>query len=371
MPRHTERTPRQPSWWMVATAAFSAALLALIIMLLVGRLSGPGPVTGTEDPTPVPSANGSSPPESTTEESGNGQDSDDPAPPFKVNDSASLTVPQDARTAKRSFDLAGGGNYIITVDVSTMKPPDSLGVHIFLGMRLTCTDGTDDGTRSAGGAENLLTGVPVRFANQLLLAPEKDMTVTCSAYLNAPYDTGASKGTTFDIDVEWGVSEVEGYALQVPASDRLPMVVPTASRDLAFGKSVSIDSLTGNRVHIMTTLNVTTCSGEGGSTENGTTWCTGDHINIQGSDFDVQTRMDVLDLDGKVCQSLGVNARSISLDTYRHHQTLFMETELTIPDDLCGRQVRYSTVIVNGGPASLLVHQANSSMIITETAVNR
>ncbi|MGY5765402.1 hypothetical protein ACXET9_09380 [Brachybacterium sp. DNPG3] len=349
-------------------AAFAAALLVLVIMLATGRIAFPGESAGAGRwTTTAPVADPTTPVESTEP----AEADDVHSLPLTVSDSATLTVPQDADTAEQSFDLAGGGNYVVTLDVSTVKPADSLGVNIFFGARVTCSDGTEGGTYTAGGAENLLTGVPVRFSNQILLSPEEDATFTCSVYLNAPNDNGASKGTSFDIDVQWGVSQVEGYAFQVPASDRLPMVVATGSQALAFGKAVSIDSLTSNRVHIMTTLNVTTCSDEGGSTENGTTWCTEDGIDIQGSDFDVETRMDVLALDGTVCQTLGVNERTISLNTYRHHQTLSMETGLTIPDDLCGRQIRYATVIVNRGPAALLVHQANSSMVITESDVDR
>lgn len=369
MPRHTERTSRQPSWWKVAAAALTAAVIMLGAVLIAGRLWGSEDDQGP--PVATSSGQESTPVESTSPTSSSSSDGDGTELPLTVEDSATLTVPEDADVAEESFDVTGGSNYVVTVDVSTEKPADSLGANIYLGARMTCTDGTDDGTAEAGGSENLLTGEPVRYSNQVLLTPAEDATYTCSVYLNAPYDTGASKGTAFDIDVQWRANEVQGFVTQVPASDRLPMTVDAGAQSMAFGRTVSVDEIAGNRIHIMTTLAVTTCSGEGGSQEDGQTWCQPDDIDITGSEFEIETRMDVLGVDGTVCGSLGTNERKISLDTYRHHQTLYLETDLTIPGDLCGRQVRLASVIVNSGPASLVVHRGNSTMVITETGVQR
>ena len=269
------------------------------------------------------------------------------------------------------FTLGAGEAYVATVDVATEKPPDSEGVNIFLGMRLTCTDAAGEVIGTAGGTENLLTGEPVTLSNQVLLRPERSGVHQCSVLLNAPNDDGASAGTTFELDTTWSVSPADGLAIQTAAVERLPMTIPAGSRQMTFGDVIPLAELDEGRLQLHASLNLTTCTGIGGSREDGRTWCTEDDIDFAGSTYEIETRIDVIAPNGSVCDAIDAWRESVHLQHYRHHQLLHVERDVEIPDDLCGDRVRVSVLIDNSGPASLVVHRENSSLISTGTRIDR
>ncbi|MGP5090397.1 hypothetical protein [Brachybacterium tyrofermentans] len=292
-------------------------------------------------------------------------------PPFRSTETASLTVPQDARVASGEFTLEKGAAYVVTVDVATEKPADSAGVNIFLGARLECTDPSGDVLGTAGGTENLLTGEPVTLSSQLLLRPSRDGVYHCDVLLNAPSDAGASAGTTFTLETTWAVASVEGLAVQTPAVERLPMTIRAGAREMAFGEVIPLSELSEGHLQMHASLNLTTCTGFGGSREDGRTWCGKDDIDTGASTFEVETRMDVIGSNGAVCGAIDASRTDMHLKRFRHHQLLHVERYAAVPDEVCGDRVRISVLIENTGPASLVVHRENSSMITTEARVER
>ncbi|MGP9604649.1 hypothetical protein ACT3SY_17765 [Brachybacterium sp. AOP42-E1-35] len=336
-------------------ASIVVASLVMVLAVLWGRTM----IEPDEPSTPAPGPTAPS-------DGGNGRE----VPPLRVEETASLTVPQEAQVAAREFTLESGKAYVATVDVATEKPADSDGVNIFLGMRLTCTDTEGEVIGTAGGTENLLTGEPVTLSNQVLLRPERSGVHRCSVLLNAPSDAGASAGTTFELDTTWTVSPAEGLAVQTAAVERLPMTIPAGSRQMTFGEVIPLAELEG-RLQMHASLNLTTCTGIGGSREDGRTWCTEDDVDFGGSTYEIETRIDVIAPNGSVCDAIDAWRESIHLQHYRHHQLLHVERDVEIPDELCGDRVRVSVLIDNSGPASLVVHRESSSLISTGSRIDR
>lgn len=350
--------PERPRAWgrrrrfLIAGATTLTLMLVVVSVLLVGRLQPDSPV----DP---PGTATSGPPTS------------QPSPPHTVREEASLTVPEDTIAAAGDFTLRKGEAAVVAVDVSTEKPANSDGVNIFLGIRLTCTDPSGSVMGTAGGTENLLTGIPVLLSNQLLLRADEDGAYRCEVFLNAPNDEGASAGTTFTLDTSWMVTPVSGPAVQTPAVERLPMTIDAGERKMTFGEVVSLDELTEGHLQMHASLNLTTCTGVGGSREDGRTWCAEPGIDMSGSTYEVETRLDLIGDNGAVCGAIDASRQSVHLEHYRHHQLLHVERYAEVPDEACGNRVRVSVLIANAGPASVVVHRENSSMITTETRVPR
>ena len=81
----------------------------------------------------------------------------------------------------------------------------------------------------------------------------------------------------------------------------------------------------------------------------------------------VETRspsfLDVLDEDGATCGTVNVEEERQTLSLERHHQLIAREATFALPQTLCGPTVRASVVVENRGPAPLVVHASNSSML--------
>ena len=288
-----------------------------------------------------------------------------PAPltPYSVVDEVPLTLPQELRAAQGTFFLEGGRSYVATFTLSTVKPPDEPGLGMYLGVTFSCADADGSGSEWIGGTENLLRGEPATYRNQLLLTPKEDQVVSCSVRANAPYDDVAAAGATVDLDIHWRVAEAEGQAVSTPAEKRLPMTVDREARAFAFTERIPLQDRGPRKVSLLSSLHLTTCTIVNGSREDGRTWCAKDDLDEKGSTFDAELRVDVLDGDGKVCATIGKKTVTEALPLERHHQLLPLTAEFTVPEKLCGDALRAAVVVDNQGPASLVVHASNSSLI--------
>lgn len=340
------RRGAQRRWWaMGAVVLLVVALMAVV----VGREDHGGPssppVSGGAESEPSPTH----PPALLT--------------PYTRVDDVSLTLPQELRAAHGTFFLEGGKSYVATFAVSTVKPPEEPGLGMYLGVTFSCAGEDGGGSKWIGGTENLLRGDPVTYRNQLLLTPETDQVVSCSVRANAPYDDVAAAGATVDLDIQWQVAEAAGQAVSTPPEERLPMAVDHEGRAFAFTEQIDAQDRDVHKVSMLSSLHLTTCTVVNGSREDGRTWCAKDDLDEKGSTFDAELRVDVLDARGAVCATVGKETVTETLPLERHHQLLSLAAEFTVPDDLCGTALRASVVVDNRGPASLVVHGANSSLI--------
>lgn len=286
-----------------------------------------------------------------------------PVPPFSVVDEASLTVPDEFRAASGDVYLDAGGSYLASFEVSTVKPLDQPGLAMYLGVTFSCR-GSDSGESTwIGGTENLLPGEPVTYRNQLLLHPATSEVMSCSVRANAPYDDVASDGATVELDISWSMRAVSPSAASAPSEHRLPMTIAPGQREFVFTEMIPLDHLPHHEVQLLTSLHVTTCTGVNGSREGGRTWCAAEDIDEAGSDFDVELRVDVLDEAGKRCGSAGEETAQVNLPLERHHQLVSRNVSFGIGGALCGAMLRAGVVVENRGPASLVVHESNSSMV--------
>ena len=367
MPEVESRRHIRRSRWVVAAAALLVALLVILVLALDGRLfSKDGPeenptsgATSSSDAGGGTSYGGGSPSDGGADTAG--------TVPFSSVEKMSMRFPSEKRTRSRSFDVEAGKTYLLRFDVSTEKPADSPGNGFMLGVRLECTDEQGAQVATTGGTQNLLTGEPVTFANQVVLTPSRSGVYSCSVLANAPDADLAAKGTAFALDVTWKVTEPVGVALPTKTSTQLPAVIPSGATRQIFAQDVPIASLSQRRLDVLTSLYLTTCTGPGGSTEDGTQWCTEDHIDPTGSHYRFEVRFDVIGADGKVCGTIDSGRRTEYLDTYRHHELYHVEKSVMVPTELCGETIRASVSVRNDGPAGLLVHRQNTSMVTMET----
>lgn len=158
-----------------------------------------------------------------------------------------------------------------------------------------------------------------------------------------------------------------GLALPAQPAASLPLVVPSGSSQVLLTRDVPVERLTQRRLDVLTSLQLTTCTGPGGSTEDGTQWCTEQVIDPTGTHFRFEVRYDVLGSDGQVCGTIDSGRRTEYLDTYRHHQLYHVPKSVAVPTELCGPTIRTSVNVRNDGPAGLLVHRAGTSMVTLET----
>lgn len=289
-----------------------------------------------------------------------------PAPltPVSVRDSVPLTLPQELRAASGAVYLEAGESYVASFEVSTVKPEEEPGLGMYLGVTFSCS-GEDTGVSNwIGGTENLLRGEPVTYANQMLLQPETAQVVNCSVRANAPYDHVAAAGATVDLDISWSVEKADRSAWSTPADQRLPMTVDTGGgREFAFTQLIDVEDGDIRQVEVLSSLHLTTCTVVNGSREDGRTWCQEDELHEDGSDFDIELRLDVLDEDGTTCGTVNVEEERQTLSLERHHQLIARDATFILPEALCGPTVRASVVVENRGPAPLVVHASNSSML--------
>lgn len=358
-----EAESRRRFWrgrWTVVTSIGLLALVLLAVLVLDGRTSTP--------PEPTPAVDSTQP--SSPDPSDGGSPSVPAAPslpPFSDVQRLSMTFPEKQWTDPASFTVTAGETYLLQFDVETEKPAASPGVGFMLGLSLQCTDQDGRDVATLGGTQNLLTGEPVTLSNQLVLTPTRDGLVTCSMLVNAPDADIAARGTGFAVDVTWKVTRPVGLALPAQPAASLPLVVPSGSSQVLLTRDVPVERLTQRRLDVLTSLQLTTCTGPGGSTEDGTQWCTEQVIDPTGTHFRFEVRYDVLGSDGQVCGTIDSGRRTEYLDTYRHHQLYHVPKSVAVPTELCGPTIRTSVNVRNDGPAGLLVHRAGTSMVTLET----
>ncbi|GAA1327092.1 hypothetical protein GCM10009592_13560 [Brachybacterium rhamnosum] len=372
MPEVESRRHIRRSRWVAAAAALLVVLLVVLVLVLDGRLFSNGgsgePTAGaTSSPGGDPSDAGGGPSDGGSSASDGGGTDAAGTVPFSAVEKMSMRFPSEKRTQSRSFNVEAGETYLLRFDVSTEKPADSPGNGFMLGVRLECTDEQGKQVATTGGTQNLLTGDPVTLTNQVVLAPRASGVYRCSLLANAPDAALAAKGTAFALDVTWKVTEPVGVALPAQASTQLPAVIPTGATRQIFSQDVPVASLTQRRLDVLASLYLTSCTGPGGSTEGGTQWCTQEVIDQTGSHYRFEVRYDVIGSDGNVCGTIDSGRREEYLDTYRHHQLYHVEKSVTVPADLCGDTIRTSVNLLNRGPAGLLVHGENTSMVTMET----
>lgn len=343
MPPDQARRARLPLTWILAALAV-AALVALALIL--PDPERPGGSEGSEAPT-TPTAL-----------------------PLESTESTTLTVPQDVRIAERSIDLVGGSSYLVTVEVTTEKPEGSAGEAMYMGIGLQCAshDPQADG-RSVGGTQNLLDGEQTTFRNQLLLTPEVDARYSCNITASNPYEEVAAAGVTVEINGTWIIDRATGLALETEVDEMLPATVPTGEVQVVLKQTIPLAELTersDRRLRVLSSLHVTTCTGVNGSREAGRAWCAEEDIDETGSDVIDTLRLEVLDSRGAVCAVIAESRGSAQIDRHRHHQLFAADETADLRDEPCGETLRISRVIENRGPASLVVHSSNTSMITLE-----
>lgn len=281
----------------------------------------------------------------------------------EASGATSLTLPEHVSVAEEDFAVKADQSYLLRFELETVKPVGEPGTIMYLGVTLSCSGAASGST---GGTENLLPGEPVTYSNQMLLTPSSGGTVTCRVSASSPVEDVPARGSTIEVEAEWSASLLPGYAVESPAGDELPMTVPQGARSDAFSQIVPLHSVPSRRLDVLSTLHVTTCTGTGGSRENGKVWCTRKDLDGEGSDFDLEFRVDVVNADGSVCESLRRVVTSRHVDVDRHHALFQIDDSFVTPESACGSALRVSVVVVNAGPASLVVHESNSSLIAAE-----
>lgn len=359
MPEFENRRHIRRSHWAVGSIAVALVGLLVVVLMLDGRYSSPPEEKSTPPTTSAPSPS-----------DGGGTRNPTPGPatvPFSSVQKLKMIFPEKQSTDEASFMVEASETYLLNFDVVAEKPADSEGYGFMLGLSLRCTDQDGRPVATIGGTENLLTGQPVTFFNQTTLTPERDGVFTCSMLANAPEAPLAAKGTRFTVDVTWKVTQPVGLALPALHQVDLPVVIPSKSSQPLLARDVPVASLTQRRLDVLVSLQLTTCTGPGGSTEDGTQWCTEENIDPTGSHYRFEVRFDVIGADGTVCGSIDSGRRQEYLDTYRHHQLYHVAKSVTVPSTLCGDRIRTSVNVTNQGPAGLLVHRAGTSMVTLET----
>lgn len=327
---------------LVAGALLTVLALVLAVTLLRG---GPEPDAPDANPTPPPY----------------------PLAPVTTTDTTSLTVPQETRFAESTFWAEAGTTYLVTMDLTSTKPEGSGGSSMYLGVTLSCSPQDGGPGISEGGTQNMLTGEQTEYRNQGLITVPEDGPVDCSIKANAPYDDVASRDTTFTVDGTWH-AEAVGEDSRQASTDDLPRTVAAGDEPVVLTEDLPLADGASTDLRVLTSLHLTTCTGVDGSRENGRAWCSKDQVDETGSTATVTVRADLLDVNGTVCAELGSTSTTPDrIDRYRHHRLLSLELEPTLPAEPCGDTVRVSTSVANAGPAPLVVHQLNSTLVVAET----
>lgn len=289
--------------------------------------------------------------------------STEPAPPYSVVDRSPLTLPEKVRFADGSVALKAGSTYLVRFALTTVKPESAPGVGMYLNVSFSCQQSGGTGFGSIGGTENLLPGKPVTYTNQLLLRPARDGVYRCGVLASAPNDKVAAKGTRVGLDASWRVTEVDAAAAQADSSRTLPLTLPSGGTASPLQAQVPLDdpaTLDG-----LLTLHVTTCTGVNGSREGGRTWCSDPVIDGRGNTMTVQLRTELLDAHGRACAVLDEQTRRVRIDKWLHHDLVPLHLHAAIPPQPCGVTARTTLTVRNAGPAAVVLHAANSSLITT------
>lgn len=328
---------------LVAALVIAALLAALVIVSVLGRESSL--------PQEAPSATATAPPYT-------------PAP-YSVTDSTSLTVPEETRFARGTFWAEAGTTYLVTMDLSSTKPEGSGGRSMYLGVTLSCSPQAGGRGISAGGTQNMLTGQGTAYANQGLITVPEDGAIDCSIKASAPYDDVASNGATFTIDATWEATPVHGEAVEASV-DQLPRTVDAGASEDVFVTELPLGGAADD-VQVLASAHLTTCTGVNGSREDGRAWCTMDALDERGSTVEVSVHAELVDASGAVCAELsGAATKPDHIDLYRHHRLLSLDHVSALPSDRCGDLVRISLTVRNQGPAPVVVHQQNSTLVATD-----
>ncbi|AXK46193.1 hypothetical protein [Brachybacterium saurashtrense] len=344
----TRTAPRRRFWLIVGSALILAFAVLSVVAVVRGSWTGEH-VDGSGTSTATPAATAPLP---------------EAQAPYSRIDDVTLTVPEEARFATGSFWGQPGEIYLVTMDLQSMKPEGSGGRSMYLGVTLSCSPQAGGPGISVGGTQNMLTGETTGYANQGLVTVPEGGAIDCSIKVSAPYGDVASNGTTFAIDATWRAESVDGEAVAAD-EEQLPRTL-AAEDDGAVVLTAQLPLAPGDRtVRGLASLHLTTCTGVNGSREDGRAWCTERSLDESGSTVQVELRTDVLDADGEVCETLGTETtQPDSIDIYRHHRLLSLDVAEEVPAQRCGPTVRVTARVFNDGPAPLVVHRSNSSLVV-------
>lgn len=352
MPRTTTGGRLAPGWWV-------GSVVVVTVLLAIGiwaTISGP-----QQEPASIesPAASSSAPPSPTLLPAAE--------PPVGVEDRASLTLPEEVRLAAGTMYLRAGESYLVRFDLSTVKPRSASGVGMYLGVSFSCVTADGTGAGSIGGTENLVPGEPVSYRNTLVLEPRKDGIHRCNVLANAPYDNVGAKGTTVQLDAYWRVDRIaEGDAVeQADADQTLPRLLPADESSVVLEQTVT--ARPQDVVTALATVHMTTCTGVNGSREQGRTWCRTSAIDERGNTVSARLLIDLVDSSGKVCDHLADETRTVGIDKWVHHDLLSFDEVGAMPTEPCSRTARVRIQLTNSGPAGLVVHGKNSSLVAVST----
>lgn len=367
-------TLRRRRRWVVAVIAL---VVALVLLLAGIAIRGPwhgapgGSAAGTAGGESDRGTGESRPSDSSASDHGDAAPSapTEPEPgvatvPASLTDTQPLTLPQRVRLATGKIHLEEGRHYLVSFDLSTVKPESAPGVGMYLGVSFSCSGPGGSGLGSRGGTENLQPGKPVSMVNHLALTPSRTGAHSCSVLANAPYDDVAAAGTTIELHAEWTVQEIRGEAIDATAGAALPTAVPAGRSAIVLDHVSPVNELT--RTSAYTTLHVTTCTGANGSREQGRTWCTPEGIDPGGSTVTTTLQIQALAADGSPCGDPTTIRRRDTIDKWIHHDVLALQQAASPPESACAEQIRTTVTVNNTGPAALAVHASNSSLVITQ-----
>jgi len=285
-----------------------------------------------------------------------------PQEPLKIDESASLTVPETIQMSPHSFEAHPGTTYLLSFDISTVKPEGTPGTAMYLGVNLACGAADGGTSRSVGGTQNLITGEPITLSNQLLLTVDSEEEQHCRVVLSSPNENAAAVGATVDIDVSWSMEPLQGDAEEFDPDLRLPLVVDPGKRAIAFKEEVPLAGVSA--VELQGTLQLTSCTIVNGSSEGGEPMCRAEHTDDRGSSFDVEVQARILGPDGRPCGTENLMDATAHVDRHTHHQVLHLETKSDSIKDPCGMEVEVVVTVDNAGPAPLVVHGNGSSLVV-------
>jgi hypothetical protein len=333
---------RSRGWGWVLGALLVVLLVVVTLVLVVPPDRGDGPSVTAERPRTV-----SSPEDE----------------PLLVREAAALTVPDTLRMESHAFEAQAGSTYLLEFAATATKPEDSPGAAMYFGASLAC-GGPEGGTlRSAGGTQNVRTGEQVTIRNQFLLEIEETGEHSCRLTLNSPNPEAAARGTTAEMTSKWSAIRLGEAAFEASADERLPRAVDPGERAAAFRYEVDLEDLPDHRLDLLSTLHLTTCTGTNGSWEDGRTWCAVEVVDLEGSAVEVTYRSDVLGADGEVCDSRLLSTTRTDIVRFTHHRVLQFEHRARQPLSDCGDTVRLVVAVENDGPAPVVIHRSNSTLL--------
>lgn len=330
--------------WVLGGGALVLLVIAALVVGVVGLAGRDG-----DEPSAAPTAPSTPPPF--------------PTAPYAVADGASLTVPEETRFAQGTFWAEAGAEYVVTMDLRSTKPEGSGGRSMYLGVTLSCSPQAGGPGISAGGTQNMLTGEETSYRNQGLISVDEAGGVDCSIKLSAPYDDVASDGTTFPVEATWEVRRVEAAA-EAQTESVLPRTIAAGATEDVLTAELPVDEA-GDGVEALSSLHLTACTIVNGSREDGRAWCPENALDEAGSTATLQLRAELLDEGGAVCTEFGAETTPADhIDLYRHHRLLSIGLAATMPEQPCGKTVRVVARVTNDGPAPLVVHRTNSTLLV-------